>query len=109
MATKQSTIDFLMDQISSLGNLRYRKMFGEYAIYYTEKVVAFVCDDQLLIKPTVAGKAFIGTVDEAPPYPGAKMYYRIDQDLWENREWMMKLLVTTANELPFPKPKRKKA
>jgi TfoX/Sxy family transcriptional regulator of competence genes len=108
MASTQSTVDYLLEQISDAGILRYQKMFGEYAIYLNEKVVGFVCDDQLYIKPTAAGREFIDKVEEAPPYPGAKMYFYISGDLWENREWMTELVLKTAKELPLPKPKKKR-
>lgn len=108
MASKLATIEFIADQIASAGHITYRKMFGEYALYCDTKVVAFVCDDQLFIKPTAAGKTFIGEPTEAPAYPGSKMYYLIDGDLWEDREWMSELIKTTADDLPLPKPKKKK-
>ena len=107
MASKQSTMDYIMDQIAQAGVMRYRKMFGEYAIYCNEKVVAFVCDDQLFLKPTIAGKALIKDLEEAPPYPGAKLYYLISPDLWEDREFLTSLIAATAEELPLPKPKKK--
>jgi DNA transformation protein len=108
MATKQSTIDFLLEQIDRAGSVRARKMFGEYALYCNEKVVALVCDDKLYIKPTKAGKEFIGTIEEAPPYPGAKMYYHISGDYWEDPEWLTELITKTAQELPLPKMKKSK-
>ena len=109
MATKQSTVAFLLDQISGIGNVRVHKMFGEYALYYTEKVVGFVCNDILFIKPTTIGRTRIENLEEAPPYPGAKNYFMISEDRWEDREWLMDLIVQTASELPLPKPKKKKA
>jgi TfoX/Sxy family transcriptional regulator of competence genes len=109
MASKQSTVDYLCEQITQAGSIRYRKMFGEYAIYCDEKVVALVCDDQLFLKPTQAGKELIEDLEEAPPYPGAKMYYLISPDLWEDRDYLSKLISTTASELPLPKAKKKKA
>jgi len=108
MASSQSTVDYLLEQISEAGTLRYQKMFGEYAIYLNEKVIGFVCDDELYIKPTDAGREYIGEVEEAPPYPGAKMYFYISGDLWENREWMTELVIKTAQELPLPNPKKNK-
>ncbi|HSX09340.1 MAG TPA: TfoX/Sxy family protein [Candidatus Saccharimonadales bacterium] len=107
MATKQSTIDYIMEQIAQAGDVRYRKMFGEYALYCNEKVVALVCDDQLFLKPTAAGKALIEHLEEAPPYPGAKLYFLISPDLWEDHEFLTNIIVTTAAELPMPKPKKK--
>src|SRR4051812_2802868 len=108
MATQQQTIDFLTDQLTGAGDIRSRKMFGEYALYCDEKVVAFVCDDQLFLKPTEAARTFIGTPEEAPAYPGSKMYYLISEDQWENRDWLSQLIRINADALPLPKPKKAK-
>jgi len=80
-------------------------MFGEFAIYSMGKVVALVCDDQLFVKPTEAGKRFIGKVTESAPYPGAKPHFLIQGDLWEDGDWLSELIRTTAHALPMPKPK----
>ncbi len=82
-------------------------MFGEYALYSKGKVVALVCDNQLFIKSTEAGKSFIGDVVEAPPYPGAKLAFLI-QDKIEDEEWLTQLITLTEEELPMPKPKSRK-
>ncbi len=82
-------------------------MFGEYALYSKGKVVALVCDNQLFIKSTEAGKSFIGDVVEAPPYPGAKLAFLI-QDKIEDGEWLTQLITLTEEELPMPKPKSRK-
>lgn len=107
MATAQSTVDFLTDQMGNAGKIRSRKMFGEYAIYCDEKVVALVCDDQLFVKPTEGGKAFIGNVTEAPPYPGSKNFFWIDESQWEDREWLTELIRITTKEVPTLKPKKR--
>lgn len=108
MASRQDTVDFLMDQIARAGRVSAKKMFGEYAIYCGGKVVALVCDDQLFLKPTVAGRTLVGKVREGSPYPGAKPHFVIDGDLWEDADWMADLIRATAKELPAPKPKPKK-
>ncbi|MBL3687330.1 TfoX family protein [Leucobacter zeae] len=109
MGTRAETMEFLTDQLSALPNIRSRRMFGEFALYCDEKVVAFVCDDELFIKPTEAGRAYLGTPDEAPAYPGSKLYFRIAGDRWEDREWLTGLIAETAAELPVPAPKRPRA
>jgi len=106
MATDQRTIDFLTEQLTGAEDITSRKMFGEYAMYLDEKVVAFVCDDQFFLKPTDAGRAFIGTPDEAPAYPGSKLYFRIPEDRWEDHDWLKELVRVTADALPLPKPKK---
>jgi TfoX/Sxy family transcriptional regulator of competence genes len=70
-------------------------------------VVALICDDQLFVKPTKVGKAYIGEAAEAPPYAGAKPSYLISEDKWDDAEWLAELIRLTAAELPLPKPKKK--
>ncbi len=108
MPTSSSTADFLTGQMSGAGNIRNRKMFGEYALYCNDKVVALLCDEKLFVKPTAVGKAFLGNAEEAPPYPGAKLHYLIEEDRWEDREWLSELITKTAAALPAPKPKKRK-
>lgn len=42
------------------GRMAARKMFGEYALYCDDKVVALVCDNSLFVTPTDEGRAFEG-------------------------------------------------
>mgnify|MGYP004417315900 CR=1 FL=1 len=108
MATKQSTVEFLAEQMSGAGMITYRKMFGEYALYCDTKVVAFVCNDQLFLKPTERGKELIENLEEAPAYPGSKLYFLISEDYWDDREYLSRLISETAAVLPLPKPKKRK-
>jgi len=108
MASRQSTVDYILEQIRDAGTVSSKKMFGEYAIYCNEKVVALVCDDKLFVKPTTAGKIFATNYIESPPYPGAKPYLLISGDMWEDSEWLAELFKATASELPLPKKKPKK-
>lgn len=107
MASKQHIADYATDQIRGAGQVRSHKMFGEFAIYCDERVVALLCDDQLYVRPTEGGRAFIGTVTEAPPYPGAKPHFLVTDRL-DDRDWLTQLVVITAKEVPLPKPKKTK-
>jgi hypothetical protein len=68
-------------------------------------MVALVCDDQLYVKPTLGGRAFVGTCAEGVPYPGGKPCLLISGERWDDREWMVELLRITGRELPKPKKK----
>lgn len=107
MASDKAFMDFVLEQIENAGLITYKKMFGEYGVYSNGKIFALVCDNQLFIKPTTAGRGFIGDVVEAPPYPSAKLYFLIEDQI-ENREWLNELIRVTVAELPEPKPKKKK-
>lgn len=107
MASDLSFVEYVRDQTNGAGQVSFKKMFGEYAIYYDEKVVALVCDNQLFIKPTAGGRSVIGSVVEAPPYPGAKPHFLIGEHL-DDHQWMSNLIQLTASEVPAPKPKKSK-
>ena len=107
MASRQANVDFVIEQMADAGDVSARKMFGEYGIYCRGKIVALFCDDQLFVKPTAAGKAFIGKVKEGSPYPGARPWFLIAGDRCEDGEWLSELVRLTERELPAPKPKTK--
>lgn len=100
MATAAATIELLLESLADISTIRARKMFGEYALYCDEKVVAFVCDDRLLLKITPASTALVRTSATGKPYPGAKDYYHIDENDWDDREYMTELVTATADSLP---------
>lgn len=108
MASKQQFVDYVCEQMSGAGEISARKMFGEYAVYCDEKVVGLVCDNQLFVKPTPGGKAVLIKPVEAPPYKGAKPHYLID-DALDDRDLLARLIKTTAQELPAPRPKKQRA
>ena len=107
MASDQKFVDFILDQIDIPGQVSCKKMFGEYGLYFDDKLFGLVCDNKLFIKPTLSGRKFIGEIIEAPPYPGAKPSFLISDKL-DDRDWLKKLVRITVKELPEPKPKQKK-
>lgn len=109
MSTKQSTVDYILDQLASVEDVVVRKMFGEYALYCEGKVVGLVCDDTLFVKITEEGKNFVGAYyTEGHAYKGAKVSMVIDEDRIDDREWLAELIQITASHLPAPKEKKKK-
>jgi TfoX/Sxy family transcriptional regulator of competence genes len=107
MPSQQKIVDFITHQMGLPEHITYKKMFGEYALYFETKLFALVCDDKLYIKPTLAGRAYIKDVVEAPPYEGAKPSFLIEEQL-DDHVWLKKLVTITVQELPEPKPKKKK-
>ncbi len=104
MATKQSTVDYILDQLMSLEGVSARKMFGEYALYYKGRVVALVCDDSVFVKVTEPGKAFVGEhYQEGAAYKGAKPSMQVDEERIEDREWLCQLIQITAENVPLPR------
>ena len=55
MATTQDYIEYVCERLPDCGNVRYRKMFGEYMAYINDKPLLTVCDNSVL---TVSNWAF---------------------------------------------------
>jgi TfoX/Sxy family transcriptional regulator of competence genes len=104
MASSIDTVQFICDQAGLGRRLTFRKMFGEYALYLDGKVVALVCDDQLFLKPTPEGLGYLGTVSEAPPYPGARNFFLLSSEI-DDPDRLGGALRVTARALPEPRPK----
>ena len=107
MASEQHFVDYVVEQLAPAGDILAKKMFGEYGLYCDGIFFAAVCDNKLFIKPTAAGRAFIGEVVEAPPYPGAKNSFLIEAQL-EDSTWLSELARITVAALPPPKPRKRK-
>ncbi len=107
MASDLSFVEFVVDQLDKDCAATYKMMFGEFGLYSHGKIFALICDNQLFVKPTEGGRAFIGEVVESPPYPGAKPSLLIGDQI-EDPQWLSELVRITARELPPPKPKKPK-
>lgn len=105
MASTRDFVDFVVGQFDDDCGVTSRMMFGEYALYSGGKLFALICDDQLFFKPTDGGRAYIGTVVEAPPYPGAKPSFLIGDQI-DDGQWLSELSRISVKELPLPRKKK---
>ena len=100
-------INYVCDQIDDDCDVSYRHMFGGTTLYSKGKVVALICDNQLFVKPTDAGRAYISDVTLAPAYEGSKDFFLIEDQI-DDTEWLTELIRQTERALPKPKPRKKK-
>ena len=106
MASSKEFVDYIWEQLQDAGEITSRKMFGEYTIYCDGKVIGLVCDNQLFLKVTKAGEEILTDCEKAPPYEGAKPCFLIEDT--EDRELLGRLVRASYEEIPAPKPKKKK-
>lgn len=104
MASNAELVQYIADQCSGAGEIRTRKMFGEYGIYCVEKIFGLICDNQLFIKITNAGKEMFPNLETAPPYEGAKPHFLFSNI--DDRDALSKFIQVTCSELPAPKIKK---
>jgi TfoX/Sxy family transcriptional regulator of competence genes len=105
MATDREFLDYVVEQIDLGGRLTHKRLFGEFALYVDEKVVAFVCDNSVFFKPSQADRRLAPDLPQRPPYPGASNYPVADE-LLDDSDAIRTLILETAMLMPQPKPKK---
>lgn len=106
MASSREYLNYILEQLSELEEITYRAMMGEFIIYYRGKIIGGIYDDRLLIKPTKSVISYMPEASYELPYEGAKEMLLVDEA--DNKEFLLKLFHAMYNELPTPKPKKKK-
>lgn len=105
MASSKEYLNFVLEQLSEVENVRYRAMMGEYILYYREKVIGGIYDDRFLVKTVKSAKELMPNALHEIPYKGAKEMLLVDDV--ENKEFLKNLFEAMYNELPVLKKKKK--
>ena len=106
MPSSKEYLSYILEQISSLEEITYRAMMGEYVLYYKGKVFGGIYDDRLLVKPV---KSAVELLPDAPlemPYEGGSRMLLVEEV--DNRELLCILIAAMYNDLPLPRPKKSK-
>ena len=76
MASTKEYRDFILGQLSILGDITYKPMMGEYLLYSDGLLFGGVYDDRLLIKKVETNKKY--NMEEVIPYETAKPMYLVE-------------------------------
>jgi len=104
MATSHDFIEYVCEQIQGVGDVRHRKMFGEYMVYVNSKPVLLVCDNTVYVKIIPELDKLCAGCEKGAPYKGAKEHYMIDID---DTEHVARIIEVLEPITPIPKPKKK--
>ncbi len=106
MASSKEYLEFILGQLSELEEITYRSMMGEFILYYRGKIIGGIYDDRLLVKPIKSAISYMPTASYELPYEGAKDMLLVDEV--DSKEFLTGLFNAMYDELPAPKPKKKK-
>lgn len=106
MVSRKEYLDFILEQVSELDNVSYKAMMGEFIIYYKGKIIGGIYDDRLLVKPVQSAINYMPNAVYELPYDGAKEMLLVDEV--DNKEFLIGLFDAVYDDLPAPKPKKKK-
>lgn len=98
MASKKEFVEYICSQLSSLGEITYRPMMGEYIIYVNGKYCVGICDNQMFLKPVKELRSMLKEVIEEPMYDGAKPSFLIT-DI-DDKEYLCKIVKKVFEILP---------
>lgn len=104
MGTSIDYINYVCEQIHGAGDIRYKKMFGEYMIYVNDKPILLVCDDTVYVKKLDCIADKTARWDVGYPYKGAKEHYILDI---EDPDLCKDIILTLEKVIPVPKPRKK--
>ena len=96
MAVSQDLVDYVLDQLRGLGNVRPKRMFGGVGIYAGERFFALISDDTLYFKAGAENREQFLQRDCKPFQPFADKpqysmsYYSIPVDVLEDAEELLR-------------------
>jgi len=105
MATSVDYIEYVCEQIQGTGDVRYRKMFGEYMVYVNDKPVLLVCDNTVYVKRLESLSETMRGAQTGFPYKGAKEHYILDLEV---ADFCKDIVCALELVTPVPKPRKKK-
>ena len=105
MASSKEYLDYILEQLSGLDEIKYRAMMGEYILYYKGKVFGGIYDDRLLVKPVPAALKMMPNAETEFSYDGAREMLLVDDV--DNREFLCDLIDDMWEELPEKKSRKK--
>ena len=105
MPSSNEYLNFILEQLSTLDEITYKAMMGEFLIYYRGKLVGGIYDDRLLVKPVKSAIEYImPRATYLLPYEGAKEMLLVDNV--DDKEYLVGLFEAMFDELPMPKTQR---
>lgn len=104
MACTTDFIGFVCEALAPLGEVRARKMMGEYIIYVNGKCVITACDNMAFVKKLPCIADLMAEAETGCAYEGAKEGYILD---FHDRQKALRVIETLWEELPFPKSRKR--
>lgn len=106
MANHKELMEYIMEQLAELGDVRNIPMMGGYVFYYREKIFGGIYGDGFMVKITEASKKYMPDSEPEPPYEGAKPLLPVT--ILEDRERLQQMVEEMFAELPERKPKKRR-
>ena len=78
MASSKEYLDYVLELLRDIDGISYRKMMGEYILYYRDTIFGGIYDNRFLIKKVKSLEN--SGLKQQIPYPGAKPMLLVDSE-----------------------------
>lgn len=106
MSKNKELAEYIMDQLSDLGDICNIPMMGGYIFYFKERIFGGIYGNGFLVKITEASKKCMPDSIPEPPYKGAKPMLPVT--ILDDRVALQAMVEEMYPELPERTPKKKK-
>ena len=106
MASHADFVNYVAEQLREAGEIRSRKMFGEYGLFCNGVFFGVICDDQFFVKITPQGEAAFPDLPKAPSHKGARDSFLLEDV--EDREKITELVRITCEALKNSSQKKRR-
>lgn len=100
VACSSDFIDYICDKLAPLGEVRSRKMMGDYVIYVNDKCVITACDNSAYVRKLDCISDWMSDAECGCPYQGAKEAYILD---FTDTRRAIEVIRALWECLPFPR------
>ena len=105
LASSKEYLDFILEQLSSLDDVTWKAMMGEFLIYYRGRIAGGIYDDRFLVKPVKSAASMMPDAEREIPYEGGKEMLSVCNV--DDRDFLKRLFEAMYCELPEPRKKAK--
>lgn len=89
MAVSEEFMEYIKDQLDSVGDVTLRKMFGGAGVFLSGRVFGLIADDTLYFKVDDSNRRFYlkAAMEQFRPFPDKDMmmpYYRVPESVLED-------------------------
>ena len=107
MSKNKELVEYIMEQLSDLEDIRNIPMMGGYIFYYKEQIFGGIYECGFMVKVTEASKKYMPESIPEPAYEGAKQMLSVT--ILEDKDLLQKMVKEMYSELPERIPKRKRS
>ena len=75
MPSSKEYLNYCLEQLRTLDEITFKRMMGEFLLYYEGVLFGGIYDDRLLVKIVDTNKKY--NMEEQTPYAGAKNMYLV--------------------------------